>query len=209
MPKRDKAFMKQQRERILDAAYVCFLREGFGETSIRDICEEVDLSIGAVYNHFKNRDAIIKAVCTRISKQTTDATPPDCTVDEFIDYITNVIVECHKDPSMTDLNNRLVAAAFSNELMAELYEELMEISFSWMKKHVKRFRDAKEIDMPFDLDTTVRGVSGVLTGISMRMYFEPPRPDKIVAKQMRSLIAHMIGAPAIASVQRKQMRRTG
>ena len=74
MPKRDEAFMEQQRERIIDAASRCFLSKGFRDTSIRDICEEANLSVGAIYVHFENRDALSSAVTDRITSQTIDAT---------------------------------------------------------------------------------------------------------------------------------------
>ena len=207
MPKRDEAFMQQQRERILDAAYRCFLRKGFRDTSIRDICKEADLSIGAIYNHFDNREAIIRAVSEQITAQTTGGTPEDCSVDEFIRDITNIVIECHKNPSMTELNHQLVADAFSTDHMAEVYSDLMRYSADWMKTHLKRFHKNGEIELPADMNTTVQGISSFLTGFSLRMYFDNARSERVIAKQMHTLIAHLIGAPKVTAASTVSKRK--
>ena len=47
------------RERILQEALELFASRGFKETSVRDIAAAVGLQQGALYNHFKNKDAIL------------------------------------------------------------------------------------------------------------------------------------------------------
>lgn len=44
------------------AAFTCFGRNGVHETTMRDICEEAELSSGAVYNYFDGKDDIIRAI---------------------------------------------------------------------------------------------------------------------------------------------------
>jgi AcrR family transcriptional regulator len=44
------------------AAFTCFGREGFHDTTMQDICEEADLSSGAVYNYFDGKADIIRAI---------------------------------------------------------------------------------------------------------------------------------------------------
>ena len=61
MPKVSDNYLKVQREKILDAAMMCFSRKGFTETTILDICREAQLSTGAVYRYFKNKNEIIEA----------------------------------------------------------------------------------------------------------------------------------------------------
>ena len=209
MPKRDEAFMRQQRGRILDAALQCLQRKGLRATSIRDICKEVGLSVGAVYIHFENRDAIVEAVCRRVTEQTSGSAIVGSTAMEFIDNLTDIIIECHKNPSMSDLNHQLIADALSTKQMAELYAELMGISFDFMKKQLTRLRDSGEIEMPFDLDTTAVGLSSFLTGYGLRMYFEKPRPERTVKRELQDLIGRMIGVPEVTSQHRSRLQQAG
>lgn len=44
---------------ILDAAVRLVLQNGFEATSIRDICTEAGLSIGAFYHHYPSKDALM------------------------------------------------------------------------------------------------------------------------------------------------------
>src|SRR3954465_11713079 len=61
MPKRDAAHMSAQRERIIRATIECIGEKGIERTSVSDICETADLSPGALYVHFANKDEIILA----------------------------------------------------------------------------------------------------------------------------------------------------
>src|SRR4051812_35608727 len=61
MPKRDAVHMGAQREKIIRAAIECIGERGIERTSIADICRQAELSAGALYVHFANKDEIIQA----------------------------------------------------------------------------------------------------------------------------------------------------
>src|SRR5687768_10493304 len=61
MPKVTEAYTAARRQQIIDAAYRCFARKGFHQTTMRDIYQETKLSPGAVYHYFDSKDAIIQA----------------------------------------------------------------------------------------------------------------------------------------------------
>lgn len=63
------------RTRILDAATKLFLENGWEETTIQDIVDELgDVTRGAFYHHFKSKNDIIDAVTTRLFMQDNPAT---------------------------------------------------------------------------------------------------------------------------------------
>jgi len=62
MPKVTEAHRQARRKQILTAAFTCFGRDGFHGTTMKDICEEADLSPGAVYNYFGGKADIIRAI---------------------------------------------------------------------------------------------------------------------------------------------------
>jgi len=49
-------------QRIIDAAYVLFLEQGYHGTSMRQIAEAAGLTLGGVYNHFDGKESIWEAV---------------------------------------------------------------------------------------------------------------------------------------------------
>ncbi|MCH8191827.1 MAG: helix-turn-helix transcriptional regulator [Chloroflexi bacterium] len=49
MPKITQAHLEARRQQILDAAFACFARQGFRQTTMQDIFREADLSAGAMH----------------------------------------------------------------------------------------------------------------------------------------------------------------
>src|SRR5580704_6825373 len=62
MPKVSQAYLDKRRGEILDAAIVCFSREGFHRTTMADIVAESEMSPGAIYNYFDSKEEIIEAI---------------------------------------------------------------------------------------------------------------------------------------------------
>jgi len=59
MPARSKS--DETRARILSAAIDLFRRNGFGQTTMRDIAAEAGVALGAAYYYFDSKDAIVLA----------------------------------------------------------------------------------------------------------------------------------------------------
>lgn len=56
---------EQTRENIIDAAARLFLEQGYEQTSIQDLLDELKLSKGGLYHHFKSKEEILTAVMQR------------------------------------------------------------------------------------------------------------------------------------------------
>ncbi len=65
MPKVTEAHLEARRQQIVDAAQTCFGRKGYHQTTMQDICQESDLSPGAIYRYFASKEAIRMAVYER------------------------------------------------------------------------------------------------------------------------------------------------
>lgn len=53
---------------ILDTAKELFSKEGYAETSMKDISEKAQLPIGSIYYHFKNKEDLLLQICLQIAK---------------------------------------------------------------------------------------------------------------------------------------------
>jgi TetR/AcrR family transcriptional regulator, transcriptional repressor of aconitase len=62
MPKVSDEHLAARRRQILDAALVCFSRQGFHQTPMQAIFDEAGLSPGAVYRYFKSKEEIVRAL---------------------------------------------------------------------------------------------------------------------------------------------------
>ncbi|MYW00115.1 TetR/AcrR family transcriptional regulator [Streptomyces sp. SID3343] len=76
MPKVSQEHLDARRRQIIDAARLCFARNGFHRTSMPDVFAASGLSAGAVYRYFKSKDELIAACCTD-ALQAVAATLPD------------------------------------------------------------------------------------------------------------------------------------
>ena len=82
MPKLTLAAQAARRAHILDAAEICFARNGFHRTSMQDICREAKVSAGALYVWFASKEDLIAGIAERDRKKLADeigevATSPD------------------------------------------------------------------------------------------------------------------------------------
>lgn len=55
----------EKQRMILNAATECFAEKGYYGTSIKEICEKANISNGALYKYFKNKEAVFLAVLHR------------------------------------------------------------------------------------------------------------------------------------------------
>lgn len=61
--KRDKANAARRRK-ILEAAVMCFLENGFHQTGVRDIAARAEVSLGNLYNHFPGKHDVLIEIAT-------------------------------------------------------------------------------------------------------------------------------------------------
>jgi len=54
------------RDKVLDTALVLFSEKGYFNTSIHDIRRAAEVSIGAIYHHFENKEALAKSLYDRL-----------------------------------------------------------------------------------------------------------------------------------------------
>lgn len=70
---REKAELRDKREQeILAAAEILFLEKGFSKTTVGDIANACELTKGALYLYFKNKNEIILIIMTKISRSFGD-----------------------------------------------------------------------------------------------------------------------------------------
>jgi len=65
MPKLKPDTQRARRERILDAAELCFARAGFHRTTMQHICREAGISPGALYVYFASKEDLIAGIVER------------------------------------------------------------------------------------------------------------------------------------------------
>lgn len=54
----------ERRKHIVETAAICFIEQGFHQTSIRDIAKRAGISLGNLYNHFESKTALIGEIAS-------------------------------------------------------------------------------------------------------------------------------------------------
>lgn len=67
--RRTKEESEATKERIIEAALYIFLEKGYSETSIEDIVKPLNLTRGAFYWHFKDKDEVFKSIIQKEHSQ--------------------------------------------------------------------------------------------------------------------------------------------
>lgn len=118
MPKVDAQHLAARRQQIVDAARVCFARDGFDRTSMADIVRESRLSTGAIYSYFAGKEELVAAVASEASTVLLENLT-DGALDDMLERI--------RELSLEHGHARLVAqiwgqASISTELAATVLQ---------------------------------------------------------------------------------------
>jgi AcrR family transcriptional regulator len=154
------------RQLLLDAAAELFIERGYGAASLRDIAAAADLTIGAVYGHFRSKGQLLVEVI-RCKTAERDGEPaflealaePERAIPLMYDDRGRAIRILEVDAAAAARHDPDVAAG-----LASFYEERFE-----------RIRDAMA-DVA-DPETSAWLVGALSGGIGMREAAGMPQPD--------------------------------
>jgi AcrR family transcriptional regulator len=111
---------KHTRERIFDAAVELFAEQGYERTTVRQIAEAVGLTEGAVYRHYRGKEAILDAIVALMDEAVSVPVPfalEPGAVDgrAVVKYLIEGVVDVFAaDPSMPKIARILYAEASHN-----------------------------------------------------------------------------------------------
>lgn len=66
MAKRSQADAEKTRQQLLEEATTLFATKGYSETSIADICDAAQITKGALFHHFKSKQALFLEIWTNL-----------------------------------------------------------------------------------------------------------------------------------------------
>ncbi|MEE9247890.1 MAG: TetR/AcrR family transcriptional regulator [Dehalococcoidia bacterium] len=130
-PKVSEKHVEARRQQILDAAFACFARKGFHQTTMQEICRAAGLSPGAVYSYFHSKEEIIEASCQEcqldllLIEGTTDRLDTLGVFNELVDIYFGRLAEAAAE-SAIQANVQIWSEALRNHRIKEslrLHEE--------------------------------------------------------------------------------------
>jgi len=201
MPVRDEKHMQEQRQRIIKAAFSCFLREGFQKTSIRAICKEAGLAVGTLYIHFKDRNEIISSM----KSMAYDKPIEEIKFNEWGDFLNflTATIDFKKNPDSLKYavcDFRLAVESLSNEDLRQLFNKRSKELLIWVKACLSQFVEQGQIELPLGIDTTAQALRYLIDGITTsQIIFEDSQGAQSPVDVFNKTLSALIRIPGKAS----------
>lgn len=193
MPKVLPEYLELRRQQILDAAAACFARRGFHQTTMQHICEEADLSPGAVYRYFRSKEEIIEAMSDYRQRQNAEllreAISQDSTLDAFDELLRLFFLErdAQELASTCALMIELYSEAPRNPRIRESQARINGAVRQGLTELVRRSQTRGEIDPTLDAEGVARVMSGLYQGFVTQWLVDPDLDVVAYADAMRAL----------------------
>lgn len=171
--------LEARRRQILAASQRCFSRRGFDATTMQDICQEAELSPGAVYRYFEGKREIVEAVfelSVLENRKLADIPASFEDVGEGFDALFEMgfrIVELPDQRDDMRFGVLLHAEAVRDEGFAEQYARLYAALAEGFSGAVALAKDAGLIAAELDEEYVVRVLVALWEGFRVQKLIDP------------------------------------
>ncbi len=183
-----------RRAEILAAAQRCFVRSGFHQTSMQEICAEAGMSAGNLYRYFPSKEAIIAGIAERDRAEVgQDFARADLSrglfavlegmahhhfavrSDEQVKLFTEVMSEARRNPEIAR-----ISAAFDADVR------------KWLTDLFKAGIERGDIARDVDLDAAVTMLMIIADGVWWRRALEPGFNAEAMVPVFMDITRHML-----------------
>lgn len=168
---------RTQEEKILDAAYNVLAREGYAQTSLRQIADEAQVALSQISYHYQNKEGLLLAVVKRVAgrySEVVEALTPDMTPWEkgacFIGLYQEVLA---KEPELFRVLYDLVGLALRSESLREQVREIFKVIIDQLATEVFTQELLDEFDGEYSPEVLSGLFLGGIFGIAVQILLEP------------------------------------
>ena len=150
----------KNKEAILEASLKLFCNKGFGNTSIKEIATEADVSAGNIYNYFSNKEEIFDSLfCINF---------PGNFVKIFINEISHIK---SLEDNLETVFNKMVSFADDNQYFFKLVIlDANEFGGQYLKKYGQDY-SSKPIEAYFTNETWLPGLRKDIDSMEFTKFF--------------------------------------
>lgn len=179
MPKISNEQKISRRKQIMQAALTCAARKGFHQTSMRDICKEAKMSIGAVYNYYKSKEEILAAIAKegRQTKRVILERLKECrNARESFQGLFKYFFLLYKNGSFRtygSIDLETYCEAMRNEEIRRIMQEEYESLANTLEELVQFWQRKKEIKKDIDSRYLANYLISLSVGIKIHLLVQP------------------------------------
>jgi len=143
---------KTTKEKIFDASLDLFSQKGFDAVSVREIAREVGIRESSIYNHYKNKEAILDAIMEYFMSELQSG-PPEEEMDKlmetpelFFQVGARDFIERMNTPNTQKIWRLISIELYHNEKIREFFKkELLEAPINGWKEIFTKMMEKKVI----------------------------------------------------------------
>jgi AcrR family transcriptional regulator len=184
---------QKQRERILEAARLCFVKRGFHGASIADIAAEADMSPGLMYRYFENKNSIIKAIIDRQLEFGRRKLEEIQSADDLVQGILTAIEQWHSgsaDQMSAPLFLEISAEAMRDPEIATAVREADTLIKNHLRDAMQRTASSKTLFRERRrANARVMLLLSVVEGLAIRTCREPDLDRDLIRNVLTNLLA--------------------
>jgi TetR/AcrR family transcriptional regulator, transcriptional repressor of aconitase len=194
MPKVTKEYSEARRQQIIDAAYQCFARKGFHQTTMRNIYEEAKLSPGAVYHYFDSKDEIIQASFDFDYHRSHELFSAAQESDDALKALTNLIdfffqrLKGAAELGAGRVNVQGWGEALVNPKLLETLRRLFDNYREALVQIIRRAQEAGQMDKSLDPFAVSQLLLSLYYGLELQKAFDPDLDVDAYASAARALL---------------------
>jgi AcrR family transcriptional regulator len=175
MPKVSAEYAEARKQQIIDAAYRCFARKGFHQATMRDIYVEANLSPGAVYHYFENKDEIIQASFNFDYQRSADlfsaaiaSDDPMMAVEELLDFFLHGLKGAAA-LGAGRVNVQGWGEALFNPRLHETIHQVISNYLDALSQIIRKAQDGGQLDRSLDPAAVSRLLLSIYYGLELQM----------------------------------------
>jgi len=175
MPKVTEAHLEARRHQILDAAAKCFVQKGFHHSTMHDICQQAELSPGAVYRYFRSKEEIIEAMTRERKRMVTAMIEAAKSRGGFLRVFNELADVCFselEDPRAGALAVELWAEALRSLRIKQMLREQLSSIREAMLGIIHNAQDRGEINPALDPRAVAEIMISLFDGLLLQKVIE-------------------------------------
>lgn len=194
MPKRNAAYMLEQREQITKAALRCFVSNGLHKTSMRDVCREAGVSMGALYVHFQNKEQLLEATVNE-NLRSSDPLPEIDTWQAFEDFIRARYADLPPEEyrSQSSLAFEMAADRLRNGARAPHWAEVQDEHRGWYRRILRGAVLDGTATLPLGEDKTIDAIVAMFSGLAFHVSMNPDLDPTEAFEEMLPVLRQICG----------------
>ena len=194
MPRLKPDTQRLRREHILDAAELCFSRQGFHRTTMQDICKEAAVSPGALYVYFDSKEALIAGIAERDRNEFQERFAALSAAPDFLAALSQLgekyFVEepAHKRLMCVEIG----LESTRNAKVGEIFRSVDVFVRESFQALFQRLKDDGRIDPVLDIPTLAQVFVTIGDGMFWRRAVDPGFDAKLILPAVTSVLGLLL-----------------